>query len=77
MIKSHPALFLSTLLITCAAIANLVRLFWDIPFQIGSFSLPGWSGLLFFLGFGTLAIWAWKELIFSPPPTNPSNPSKR
>lgn len=73
MITDRPALLTATALITFLAITNLIRLFWNISIYIGSFHLPGWTGLLFFLGLGTLAIWAWKELTFFHPPTNSSD----
>ena len=41
-----------------AAIANLARVLWNVPVMIGSFTLPGWTGALFFLGFGVVAGWA-------------------
>jgi hypothetical protein len=61
--SDKTALLLSTSFITFAAIANLVRLFWDIPLSIGSVILPGWTGALFFLGLGLLSAWSFRECI--------------
>lgn len=64
------------LFVTFAAMANLVRLFWNIPIYIGSLHLPGWTGALFYLGLALLATWSFRSLsaLYSHPPTNSSNP---
>lgn len=75
IMSDKTTLVLTTLFVMFAALANLVRLFWDIPVNIGSFSLPGWTGAFFFLGFGLLSAWAFRAIaaLYSPPPTNFSN----
>lgn len=74
--SDKATLVLTSLLVTLAAIANLVRLFWNIPVSIGWFVLPGWSGALFFLILGLLSAWSFRALagLSSRTPTNPSNP---
>ena len=65
-----------TLFITFAAIANLVRFFWDVSICIGSLILPGWTGGFAYLGFGLLSAFSFRALAtlsFSPP-SNHSNP---
>lgn len=73
--SDKATLFLTTLFVTFGAIANLVRLFWNIPVTIGSCFLPGWTGAIFFVGLGLLATWSFRALaaLSSLPPTNPSN----
>lgn len=73
--SDKATLTLTSLFVMFAAIANLIRLFWDIPFIIGSFVLPGWTGAFFFIGLGLLAAWSFRALggLYPPPPTNLSN----
>lgn len=68
-------LVLTTLFVTFAAVANLIRLLWDIPVSIGFFVLPGWTGAFFFLGLGLLATWSFRALggLYPQPPTTPSH----
>ena len=74
--SDKATLLLTTLCVTFGALANLVRLFWNIPVHIGTLTLPGWTGALFFVGFGLLAVWSFRALgnLYPPPPTNLSNP---
>ena len=75
MVKTRISLLLTTCLVTFVAIANLVRLFWNLSITIGPLALPGWTGAFFFLGLGLLAAWSFREIAsFYPPPSNPSNP---
>lgn len=60
--SSKAVLTLTTLFITIAAIANLARLFWNIPVCIGSIVLPGWTGAFLFLALGLLAAWSFRAL---------------
>lgn len=62
--KEKTPLFLLTLLVTVGAIANLVRLYWNIPICIGSFILPGWTGAFAYLLLGLLAAWSFRALFF-------------
>jgi uncharacterized membrane protein len=75
IMSDKATLILITLLVTFAAIANLVRLFWNIPVSIGSFILPGWTGAFFFLVLGLLSAWSFRALggLYPPPPKNLSN----
>lgn len=74
--SDKATLVLTTLFVTFAALANLVRLFWNIPISIGSLYLPGWTGALLYLALALLATWSFRALggIYSHPPTNSSNP---
>jgi hypothetical protein len=56
-------LFITISLVAIAAMANLIRLFWNIPIYIGSFELPGWTGALFFAGLGFLAAWSFRSIL--------------
>lgn len=60
--KEKTPLIVIACLVTFAAIANLVRLLWDIPISIGSFFLPGWTGAIGFVLFGLLGAWAFRGL---------------
>ena len=53
---------LISLLITIAAIGNLIRFLWNIPVTIGSVDLPGWTGAIIFVAFGLLAAWSFKAI---------------
>ena len=74
--SDKAVLTLTTSLIALSAIANLVRLFWNIPISIGTFILPGWTGALFFIALGLLAAWSFRALgaLYPQSPTNLSNP---
>lgn len=54
---------LSTCFITLLALAQLVRLIWNIPMQVGSLQFPGWTGAIFFIALGLLAAWCTQSLI--------------
>ncbi len=75
IMSDKTTLMVTTLWVTFTAIANLVRLFWNIPVSIGSLILPGWTGALFFLALGLLSAWSFRALagLYPPPPTNLSN----
>lgn len=62
--KEKTPLIILSCLITFAAIANLVRLLWNIPISIGTITLPGWTGSIFFLVLGLLAAWSFRALCF-------------
>jgi hypothetical protein len=62
MKNKKTALLLSCLLIAFMAIANLIRLFWEIPLSMGHFQFPSWTGAIGFLAFGLLSCWSFKEL---------------
>lgn len=62
--KEKTPLILIACLITFGAIANLVRLLWNIPVSIGTVTLPGWTGSIFFLVLGLLAAWSFRALCF-------------
>ncbi len=62
--KEKAPLVVLTCLITFAAIANLVRLLWNIPISIGTFTLPGWTGSIFFIVLGLLSAWSFRALCF-------------
>lgn len=62
--KEKTPLILATFLITLMAIANLMRLLWNIPVTIGTFTLPGWTGSIFFLVLGLLSAWSFRSLCF-------------
>lgn len=74
--SDKATLTLMSLFITLGAIANLVRLFWDISFSIGTLVLPGWTGAIFFIGLGLLSAWSFRAIygLYPYSPTNPSNP---
>lgn len=74
--SDKATLLLTILLVTFAAIANLVRLLWNISISIGTVVLPGWTGGIFFIGLGLLAAWSFRALggLSSQPPVDPSNP---
>jgi hypothetical protein len=85
--SDKTTLVLTTLLVTSLSITHLVRFFWNIPISLGPLTLPGWTGALFFLGFGLLSAWAFRAIRSIPktppkalddpyltPPTNSSNP---
>lgn len=69
-------LIILTFLITFVAIANLVRLLWNIPMIIGSFYLAGWTGAIAYVILGLLAAWSFRALCFVPR-AFPSNPEKK
>jgi|GEM_PF-5629868 len=73
--KEETPLIILTLLVTFAAIANLVRLLWNIPILIGTFYLPGWTGSVAFIILGLLAAWSFRALFFVRQ-AFPSNPEK-
>ncbi len=75
LMSDKATLFLTSLFITFAAIANLVRALWNIPITIGTLILPGWTGAIIFIGLGLLATWSFRALagLSSLPPTNSSN----
>lgn len=60
--KEKTPLVILVCLISFGALANLMRLFWDIPVTIGTFTLPGWTGAIFFLVLGLLAAWSFRAL---------------
>ena len=62
VMKEKTPLFLLTCLITIGAIVNLIRLYWNIPVCIGSFTLPGWTGATAYLVLGLLAAWSFRAL---------------
>lgn len=73
--SDKTTLLMTSSLVAFAAIVNLSRLLWNIPLSIGSCTLPGWTGALFYLGLGLLAAWSFRALaLFSHPPTDHSNP---
>jgi hypothetical protein len=76
IMSDRAILLLTILFVTYAAIANLVRLFWNITITIGTVVLPGWTGAIFFIGFGLMSAWSFRAFItlFSQNPSNPSNP---
>lgn len=77
--SDKATLFMTSSFVALGAIANLGRLLWDLPVCIGPFVLPGWTGAFFFIGLGLLAAWSFRSLAafpFSPPPSDPSNPSQ-
>lgn len=66
-------LYLSAILITIAAIANLIRFLLSINVTIGGNSIPPWTGAVAFVVLGLLAWWSFKSLLYrplSPPPTD-------
>lgn len=62
MTPHKTALLTCAYLFTCGAIANLVRLFWNISLSLGSFSLPGWTGAIGFILLGLLGAWSFREI---------------
>lgn len=60
--KEKTPLIILAFLVTFGAIANLVRLIWNIPLCIGTFVLPGWTGAIFFIVLGLLAAWSFRAL---------------
>lgn len=74
--SDKTTLMLMALFITCGAIANLVRLFWDISFTIGNLVFPGWTGAIFFIVLGLLSAWSFRAIygLYPYSPTNLSNP---
>ena len=60
MLSDKKILFLTLILVSCAAIANLIRALWNIPVSFGLFILPGWTGAFFFLTLGFLACWSFR-----------------
>lgn len=60
--SDKATLFLTILFVTLVAVANLVRLLWDIAIHVGPLTLPGWTGGVAFLGLGLLAMWAFRAL---------------
>ncbi len=66
---------LMTSFVTFAALANMVRFFWDIPVTIGRVFLPGWTGGIAYLVLGILAAWSFKAIsaLSSPCPIDPSD----
>lgn len=74
--SDKATLMLTTLLVTFGAIANLVRLFWNISFSIGLIVFPGWTGAFFFLGLGLLSAWSFRAIagLYFSSPTSLSNP---
>ncbi len=62
MTSNKTALLTCASLLTCGAIANLARLFWNIPLSIGSLYLPGWTGAIAFVLLGLLAAWSFREI---------------
>jgi len=73
--KERTPLVILTFLITFIAIANLVRLFWNIPIMIGTFVLPGWTGSIAYVACALLAAWSFRALCFVPR-VYPLNPEK-
>jgi len=64
--KERTPLVILTLLITFAAIANLVRLLWNIPMTIGTFIFPGWTGSIGYIVCALLAAWSFRALCLVP-----------
>ena len=75
IMTDKTTLFLTTLFVTFAAVANLVRLIWDIPICIGPLTFPGWTGGIVYLGFGMLSAWSFRALssLSGHPPSIPSD----
>ena len=69
-------LTLTSLTISCGAIAHLIRFFLNIPLSIGTYTLPGWTGAIFYLGLSFLACYSFRAIktFSSQNPTFPSNP---
>ncbi len=64
--NERTPLVILTLFVTFAAIANLVRLLWNIPIAIGTFVFPGWTGSIAYVALALLAAWSFRALCFVP-----------
>lgn len=69
-------LLLASFFVAFAALANLVRLIWDIPVSIGSLYLPGWTGGIAYFILGILSVWSFRALgaLCDPTQEFPSDP---
>ncbi len=61
MCKTAP-LVLCVILITLAALGNLIRFIWSVPVVIGTVHVPNWTGGVAFLILGAIAVWGFKAL---------------
>lgn len=73
--SDKTVLFLTALFVAFSAVANLIRLLWDISICIGPLTFPGWTGGLGYLALGLLAAWSFRALaaLSDPHPADPSD----
>jgi hypothetical protein len=60
--SNKTTLLLSSLFVVFVAIANLIRMLWDISLSIGPIYLPGWTGAIAYFLLGLLALWSFRSL---------------
>ncbi|WP_068466752.1 hypothetical protein [Candidatus Protochlamydia phocaeensis] len=69
--SDRTILFISSLVIALAAVASLIRFFWNIPVVVGCLTFPGWTGAIAFLLLGLLSSWSFRALYSLSPSSLP------